>query len=471
MDSSFYYYSLLDLAWYLIPTFIFIYIVNSSWLKKVIGDKQAYRLNMIKTPLVIVLVCFVVYLFLKDDELNPEVVELLEEYSSEISKNNNGSVYHLGMWSSLESSPYEVGLWRIEQYNNSLTNTELPFTSTDYDDYPTEDWIEDIFTESEKPKWLCDFDENGCLESIYNQSEHAIYLGDVFQNYIKRYDGVLDYTNFGLFQKPLIPEPMIMLGPGIDVLKIKLILNLHDFKLGRREAVIEELTKLLNHHKSVLGQTPYDISKVMSVVELKLIFKASAFLISKTNDEDLSAWKPYVDSLNQLEKDQLTFDKSLNHEFISIYNTFEQAGSGRLRKNISNILKYFPKSLLFKHNRTVNIMFKGLTLKKGRYELIGDRIIAHKKPNVDDVIKFDLSNPIGSFLVLVLTPKYADFDVNLYNLEVLQRLTKHLYNKRFKYDEGEFISPYTGEVGQFKGNLYCIDAQDKDDKPLCLSTI
>jgi hypothetical protein len=40
MDSSFYYYSLFDLAWYLIPFIIIIYTLNSSWLKKVIGDKQ-----------------------------------------------------------------------------------------------------------------------------------------------------------------------------------------------------------------------------------------------------------------------------------------------------------------------------------------------------------------------------------------------------------------------------------------------
>ena len=86
MDSSFYYYSLYDLAWYLVPFVIVIYILNSSWLKKVIGDKQANRVNRIKTPLVVVLVCCAAYLFLRDDELNPEIVALLEEYSSKISK-------------------------------------------------------------------------------------------------------------------------------------------------------------------------------------------------------------------------------------------------------------------------------------------------------------------------------------------------------------------------------------------------
>ena len=192
-----------------------------------------------------------------------------------------------GCGQALESSPYEVGLWRIEQYEKSLANTELPSTSVEFDDYPEEDWIEEIFPEDEKPKWLCDYDEIGCLESIYNQSEQAIYLGDAFAKHIERYNGVFNYTDFGLYQQPSIYGPMMMFGPGIDVLKIKLILNLHNFKLGKREAVVKDLIQLINHHKSVLGQTPYTVSKVISVVELQLLYKAAAFLISKTNDEAL----------------------------------------------------------------------------------------------------------------------------------------------------------------------------------------
>ena len=471
MDSSFYYYSLIDLAWYLLPSIIIIYTLKSSWFKKLIGDKQANRLNKFKIPLVVLLVCFSAYLFLRDDDLNPEIVKLLEEYSSKTSKNNNGSVYHLGMWSSLESSPYEVGLWRIEQYEKSLANTVLPSTSIKFDDYPEENWIEEIFPEEEKPKWLCDYDEIGCLESIYNQSEQAIYLGEAFAKHIERYNGVFNYTDFGLYQQPSIYGPMMMFGPGIDVLKIKLILNLHNFKLGKREAVINDLTNLLNHHKNVLEQTPYTVPKVVSVVELQLIYKASALLMSKTNDEHLSIWKPYVDSLVQLEKDQLTFDKPLNHEFMSSYNSFQIAGLGNYRENLPSILKYLPKSFLYKPNRTANLMFIGMTVKRGKYELLGDKIIIHDKPNVDDAIKFDLSNPIGSLLAITVTPKYLELDGALHDLEVLQRLTKHIYQQRLNNGNELFLSPYNRKEGRFEGNRYCIDAQEKDDKPLCLSAI
>ena len=471
MDSSFYYYSLYDLAWYSVPFIIFIYTLNSSWLKRAIGDKQTSRLNKIKTPLIVVLVCCAIYSFYKDDELNPEIVELLEEYSTSVSKNDNGSVYHLGMWSSLDSSPHEVGLWRIKQYENSLINSELPSTSIEYEDYPESDWIEEIFPESDKPKWLCDYDEIDCLDFIYTHSKDAIYLGKEFSKHISRYDGVLNYSNFGLYQEPSIYSPMMMFGPGIDVLKIKLILNLHAFKLGNKKVVIKSLTKLLNHHKSVLGQTPYTVSKVISVVELQLIYKASAFLISQTNDEDLSVWKPYIDSLVQLEKNQLTFDKPLNHEFISSYKSFQIAGLGDYKKNLPTVIRYLPKSVLYKPNRTANLMFKGMTVKRGKYELLDDRIIVHDKPNVDDAIKFDLSNPIGSLLAITVTPKYLELDGALHNLEIFQRLTKYLYSKRLNNVGGGFVSPYTGNEGEVVGHQYCIDLEKTKDKPMCLSTI
>lgn len=88
------------------------------------------------------MVCCSAYLLLRDDDLNPEIIKLLEEYSSNITKQNNGRVYPMGMWSSLESSPYEVGLWPIEQYEKSVANSILPSTSIEFDDYPEEDWIE-----------------------------------------------------------------------------------------------------------------------------------------------------------------------------------------------------------------------------------------------------------------------------------------------------------------------------------------
>lgn len=471
LGSSFYQHSLYEAFLYLVLFVTSLLIVKSKLLNKAFGDKRAKQFKAILVVVITLSVATGGYLFFKDEELNPEIVELLEEYSNNISREKNGSIYHMGMWSSLDSSPYEVGLWRIEQYENSLARTQLPSTSIEFGDYPEEDWIEEIIPEDEKPKWFCDYDEIECLDLLYNQSEQAIYLGDMFHKHIKRYDGVLNYSDFGLFQKPSIYAPMMRFGPGIDVLKVKLILSLNDFKLGKRNAVINDLIVLLNHHKNVIRQTPYTVSKVISVVELQLLYKAAAYLISKTNDEDLLIWKPYIDSLVQLDKEQLSFNRPLNHEFVSSYFSFQIAGLGDYKENLPAILKHLPKSFLYKPNRTANLMFNGITVKRGKYELDGDKIIVHEKPNVDDAIKFELSNPIGSLLAITVTPKYLELDGALHDLEVLQRMTKHLYQQRLDNSNESFLSPYSGVKGRFKGSFYCIDVYDKGDKPICLSAM
>lgn len=471
MDSTFYYYSLFDLAWYLIPLFIFIYILKSSWFKKVVGEKQLNRLKKLKIPVCLILFFSLTYLAFMDDELNPEIVELLEDHSKNISKNNNGSVYHLGMWSSFDSSPYEVGLWRVTQYENAYSNAEFPTNTIEYEDYPKDKWIEELFVESDKPKWLCDYDESDCLDLIYTNSEDAIYLGKVFDKHITRYDGVLDYSYFGLSHEPSVFSPMMMFGPGIDVLKIKLITYFHSFKLGKQEIVINNLARLLSHHKTVLDQTPYTVSKVISVVELQLIYKAAAYLISKTSNQNLYIWKPYINALTQFNKNQITFEKPFLHEFASSYKSFEMAGLGDFRKDLPSVIGYLPKSYLFKPNKTANVMFKALMVNRGKYEFSDDRIIVHEKPDIKSLMKFELSNPIGSLLAITATPRYLNLDGQLHNLEILQRITKHLYIKRFGSEEKEFISPYTGNKGKAKGKLYCIDAESAEDEPICLSTI
>lgn len=470
MDSSNIYDPLYEAVWYVVPFVISIYVLKSSWFENNIGQRQLNRLKKLKIPVILILFLSLAYIAFIDDELNPEIVELLEVHSKNISRHNNGSIYHLGMWSSFDSSPYEVGLWRIKQYENAYFNAEFPTNSIDYEDYPKDKWIEELFIESDMPKWLCDYDEVNCLDLIYSNSEDAIYLATEFNKHLSRYDGVLNYTHFGLSHEPSVFSPMMMFGPGIDVLKIKLITYFHDFKLGNQEVVVKNLTRLLNHHKTVLDQTPYTVSKVISVVELKIIYKAAAYLIAKTNEPNLDVWKPYISELKQFNKNQITFEKPFLYEFASSYKSFEMAGLGDFRKDLPTVIRYLPKSYLYKPNKTANLMFEALMINRGKYEFSGDRIIVHEKPDVKSIMKFDLSNPIGSLLAITATPRYLNLDKDLHELEVMQRLTKHLYLNRLG-SEKEFVSPYTGLKGKAKDRLYCIDAEFPKDKPIRISTI
>lgn len=204
VDSSYIYNPLYEAAWYLVPFVIAIYVLKSSWFAKIIGEKHSDSLKKLKISVYLILFASLAYFAFVDEELNPEIVLLLENHSKNISKHNNGSVYQLGMWSSFDSEPYELGLWRIKQYESAYSNTEFPANSIDYEDYPRDKWIEELFVESDMPKWLCDFDETDCLDLIYSNSEGAIYLASEFNKHISRYDGILNYSHFGLSHEPSV---------------------------------------------------------------------------------------------------------------------------------------------------------------------------------------------------------------------------------------------------------------------------
>ena len=469
MDSSYFYTSIYQAACGIGLFCLFLYTVKSAWFHRTIGEKQIIRFKKFQLFLYPLLFLSITYVVIKDDELNPEIIKILEQYKKPIAKNDNGSIYHLGMWSNLESAPYKVGLWRIEQYENAYLNTKSPTTVIDYEDYPEDRWIEDLFDENQRPKWLCSYDEIDCLDLIYDNSEQAIYLEEKFKKHIARYNGSMNYSNFGLFMKPTIASPTMRLGPTIDILKIKVIVYFNHFKLGKKKRVITNLTTLLNHHKKVLDQTPYTIAKVVSIVNLQRIYKAAAFLISKTNDKHLTLWSPYIQALKQLNNHQITFDKPLLHEFVITYYMLKAAGLVDVKTSLSDIINYLPKSFIYKPNRTINMIFEATTLNHGRYKFKGDYIVVREVQEVNKVIQFELFNPLGSLLAIATTPKFIHLDGQLHNLEILQRLTKYLYFKRLNNNNMDFFSPYTAEKGKVIGKFYCIEAELTEDEPLCLS--
>lgn len=63
------------------------------------------------------------------------------------------------MWSSLDSSPYEVGLWRLKQHNDALAKQDGSIVNLEFEGYPENEWIEELYAEDAKPELLGDFAE------------------------------------------------------------------------------------------------------------------------------------------------------------------------------------------------------------------------------------------------------------------------------------------------------------------------
>lgn len=172
--------------------------------------------NKNRVVLIIILLLLVLfYLFIIDDKLNPEIQLILDQYNTQHTIYENGSVYQLGIWSALDTSPYDVGLWRLKQYNESLSNNGYTVVDVEFEDYPENDWIESLYSEDKMPELLCDFNKLECLELIYQDPSNIVNLIAENSDYIKRYDGLMKFDKFALYETPSYMLPMMKFGPSL----------------------------------------------------------------------------------------------------------------------------------------------------------------------------------------------------------------------------------------------------------------
>jgi len=413
------------------------------------------------------------YLFVQDDELNPNIQPILDQYNTQHTVDENGSVYQLGMWSALGTSPYEVGLWRLKQFNNALSNDGYNVVDVKFEDYPEENWLELLYPEDEIPELLCDFNKAACLELIYNDPSHISNLIAENHEYIKRYEGLMKFDNFALYESPSTMLPMMRFGPSLDILKLKLIDIINDVKQRKIVLASRKLIDLNHHNRRVLEQTPYAVSKVISFVETELIIDVFAFILSKNDAVPVSLWKEVIASLKPLTENQLKLNRVLLNEFVAQTKIFDVLTAEDYKEDLPSVIKYIPLSLMFKKNRTMNMLYAEITRNFDKLEFIGDEIKVIKGKQLADVVYFDYKNAIGSLLLMTALPNFIELETQVYNIEIKQRMLKHLFEQKLiKGDadnQGVYKSPYTGKKAHIIGNNYCITVDDNSKNDICIS--
>ncbi len=72
----------------------------------------------------------------------------------------------------------------------------------DYQDYPEELLINNLYTIENIPNLLCDLKDPNCLEYIYLNSELIADIVTPKILYIERYDQQMTFKDFSLYEKP-----------------------------------------------------------------------------------------------------------------------------------------------------------------------------------------------------------------------------------------------------------------------------
>ncbi len=424
--------------------------------------------------IILFVLSILLYLFVQDDELNPNIQPILDQYNAQHTVDENGSVYQLGMWSALGASPYDVGLWRLKQYNDALSNGGYNVVDVKFEDYPVGSWIESLYPEDELPELLCDFKKAACLELIYNDPSHISTLLSENSEYIKRYEGLMQFENFALYQSPSAMLPLIRFGPSLDVLKLKLIDIINDVKQREIALASNKLIELIHHNRRVLEKTPYATSKVISFVETELIIDVFAFILSKNNAVPISLWKEVIASLKPLTENQLKLNKVLLNEFVAQAKMFDVLKAEDYKGDLPSVIKYIPLSLMFKKNRSMNMLYAATTRYFDKLEFIGDEIKVIKGKKLTDVVYFDYKNAIGSLLLTTALPNFIELENQIYNIEIKQRMLKHLFelkiNKSATFLNSPYKSPYTGQEAHIIDNKYCINVDANNENDVCISS-
>jgi len=423
--------------------------------------------------LFILLLSIFLYLFVIDDELNHNIQPILDQYNTQHTTENNGSVYQLGMWSALDTSPYEVGLWRLKQYNEALSNNGYSVVDVEFEDYPEKDWIESLYSEDKMPELLCDFNKIKCFELIYKDPSNISNLIAENSEQIKRYEGLMQFGNFQLFEKPSYMLPMMKFGPSLDILKLKLIDIINDVKQGQIDLASSKLLPLIRHNRRVLEQTPYVIPKVISIVKSEIIIDVFAFILSKNDDIPSSLWKDVIASLKPLTDNQLKLNKVFLNEFVAQAKMFEVMQPEDYKRELPSVIKYIPLSLMFKKNRSMNMLYEATTRYFERLEFEGDKIKVINGKEIEDVVYFDYKNALGSLLLMTSVPKFIELENQVYNIEIKQRMLKHLFELRMQNSDSNsqssYKSPYTGQKAHVIDNNYCIAVDDDSENDICIS--
>ena len=409
------------------------------------------------------------YFLDSDEEVDPSAAELIKTINSEISTENNGMVFLLGMWTAQELSPYQVGLSRIENFE--LTRTQP--NSDRYnplEDYKSEMWLEEIDDEAISPI-TCNFREKPCVEFVWsNASEIPALLGQ-YEIYLNRLDQLLQYESFSVPTKPHISSPMVFHQAYTFAVKLKLLEIVNFAKSGDFSSAATNLSELIELNLNLLENSPDLFTKVIAVVHHEQTLEIAAFLLTKTPKQNVEAWRETIDVASQFKTTAASNKRQLGIELVAFINAIH-AHPEFLNFHDDSGIQFLPKSLLYKPNMTLNLFFETLmksvdvyVWKEGKIQLVKTLDEKQKRPSTQ------LTNFIGSTFVQVATPRYLNIEREILELYFRNEVYKASFKERLNglpiTDKTNIKSPYTGKNAYSKDGLLCADGDINKPETLC----
>lgn len=423
-----------------------------------------------------IVILALIYWFNQDDPLNENIPRVLAKINAEVSSENNGMVYLLGMWAKEPHEPYTVGMNRLENYQTYTQQSDFSEKAQQLEHPNSSYWLNEPDFDSDNPI-QCRLREPACVQTLWNnRSAFSSYLQE-YSLYLERVSALMRYEEFVATSTPNLFSPLVFHQATQFAIKLKLMQIMLMADQGEYLAASAELSRLIGLNIRILENSPDIITKVMFLVFQEVTLDVASFLLANTPIANSQVWEKVSVIASTIDPEKASIHRQQLFEFVAIVNSIKQSqAQGQWGVDLSSDEQTFPSSLLYKPNKTFNLLYEQLVINNVDYQWKDDEIsrINNQLSSTKEV-SIQPTNIVGSILARTALPRKLQIDSNIVELYFLHRQFLKSYDLRIRgiiptLNQMETISPYTGSAAFLNNERLCVEGEEreKESANLCI---
>ena len=404
-----------------------------------------------KKLLVILIPVFAVALFMTqvDEDLSEETTKLIDRVHSE--GGSESFLYLYGIFASEVEDPLNVGSKLLAEYRK--LDSDDSYNVIEYPDsekltLPTGDEF-------------CKVWEHDCLKYIFSSQFDIEQLLREHRLLVSRSNRFIEFDEFKTLSKPTVHEIFPPYQYISAAERLKILEAISSYRAGNIKAAIDSLLLQFSKLRRTMELQDNLIGKLVILMKLSEIIDVLSVIL--TNEEGTVKLVP---GLSQSEK---SFFMIASREFSTSYYTFKGLEKHPGFFEIGGNSLAWITRIMYKPNMTINSVAPVYSNLE-RLSLLSPSDFANQIEVSNSYLPSTskLRNYVGSVLISVSPPQYAEYVARFQDFEAKLALFNQVHHFKLKFDKMK--NPYYGDEipRETEGNL-CFSGPLEDKRHLrCL---
>lgn len=396
---------------------------------------------LLSIPVVLVLLVVLYYQF--DEDLRPEVVEILNYLPEKIPVNENGYYALLGLFADKDAAPHEKGLLIAAEAEKRYDSFEgLAIVSIT--DIEGAEVIKSNIDEAS----MCSSDARpDCLVDILNRKAFYRKLLQDNDLLISRLKHLYTYKYFQ-------ESPAVIVVPNLKTVHRILLADIVlKWINGEHQAAVLSLRDDLSFWRHVSSSDTSLITRMIaeSVIESDLHI-LSEFISDCSNC--ISGKLIEKQLLRPTTSPEIDMTRVFEFEYRSMYHDVSKLIEQSKKESVGQAILYY---LFVKQNSVFNKMYaifdQAINLSKcelGKYENCYDAYMSESRKDIDFWSAEFLKDPVGEVIFHISKPTYHNYVWRSFRKELLRRL---IYAKHLLYKNNVSENDIQGFLNELPENL------------------